>query len=49
MNVPKLKGNVKFRRSLYYVRSLREGDVIKENDIRSVRPGFGLPPNIIIN
>jgi len=38
------KGNVKFRRSLYYVRTLKEGDVITENDIRSVRPGFGLPP-----
>ena len=38
------KGNVKFRRSLYYVRSLKKGDVITENDIRSVRPGFGLPP-----
>ncbi len=37
------KGNVKFRRSLYYVRTLK-GDVITENDIRSVRPGFGLPP-----
>ena len=38
------KGNVKFRRSLYFVRALKEGDVITENDIRSVRPGFGLPP-----
>jgi pseudaminic acid synthase len=38
------KGNVKFRRSLYYVRALQEGDIITENDIRSVRPGFGLPP-----
>jgi pseudaminic acid synthase len=38
------KGNVKFRRSLYYVRSLKKGDVITENDIKSVRPGFGLPP-----
>ena len=38
------KGNVKFRRSLYYVRTLKEGDVITENDVRSVRPGFGLPP-----
>ena len=38
------KGNVKFRRSLYFVRSLQEGDVIQEGDIRSVRPGFGLPP-----
>ena len=38
------KGNIKFRRSLYFVRALKEGDVITENDIRSVRPGFGLPP-----
>ena len=38
------KGNVKFRRSLYFVRALKEGDVITENDIRSVRPGFGLTP-----
>ena len=38
------KGNVKFRRSLYYVRTLKEGDIITKNDIRSVRPGFGLPP-----
>ena len=38
------KGNVKFRRSLYFVRTLKEGDIITENDIRSVRPGFGLPP-----
>lgn len=38
------KGNVQFRRSLYYVHSLRKGHVLTENDIRSVRPGFGLPP-----
>ena len=38
------KGNVKFRRSLYYVRSLKQGDIVTEQDIKSVRPGFGLPP-----
>ena len=38
------KGNVKFRRSLYYVRSLQKGDTITKDDIRSLRPGFGLPP-----
>lgn len=38
------KGNVQFRRSLYYVRALQAGDIITKNDIRSVRPGFGLPP-----
>ena len=43
------KGNVKFRRSLYYVRSMKDGDIITENDIRSVRPGFGLPPKFYDN
>ena len=43
------KGNVKFRRSLYYIRSMKEGDIITENDIRSVRPGFGLPPKFYDN
>lgn len=38
------QGNVKFRRSLYFVKDLKTGDVIDESSIRSVRPGFGLPP-----
>lgn len=38
------KGNIKFRRSLYFVRALKAGHTITENDIRSVRPGYGLPP-----
>jgi pseudaminic acid synthase len=33
-----------FRRSLYFVRDLPHGAVISENDIRRIRPGFGLPP-----
>lgn len=37
-------GNVKFRRSLYFVRPLKAGHKITEDDIRSVRPGYGLPP-----
>ena len=36
--------NVKFRRSLYFVKSMKSGDLITEDSIRSVRPGFGLPP-----
>ena len=36
--------NKKFRRSLYFVRALSEGAVISKDDIRRVRPGFGLPP-----
>ncbi|MFZ2738121.1 MAG: pseudaminic acid synthase [Burkholderiaceae bacterium] len=38
------QGNVKFRRSLYFVNELRAGDQIGPNDVRSVRPGFGMAP-----
>jgi N-acetylneuraminate synthase len=37
-------GNVKFRRSLYFVKDMDAGDVIMEDCVRSVRPGFGLAP-----
>lgn len=38
------QGNTKFRRSLYFVRALRAGDAIGPEDVRSVRPGFGIAP-----
>ena len=38
------QANVKFRRSLYFVRDLKPGDVVTESDVRSVRPGYGLAP-----
>jgi N-acetylneuraminate synthase len=38
------QGNVKFRRSLYFVKDMKAGDVITEDCVRSVRPGFGLSP-----
>ncbi len=38
------QGNAQFRRSLYFVKDLKAGDVIDESCIRSVRPGFGLAP-----
>lgn len=34
----------KYRRSLYFMKDLRKGDVIKSADIRAIRPGFGLSP-----
>lgn len=38
------QGNAQFRRSLYFVKDLKAGDVIDESCIRSVRPGYGLAP-----
>lgn len=40
-------GNVQFRRSLYFVRNLKAGDVVTEDAVRSVRPGFGAPPKLL--
>jgi pseudaminic acid synthase len=37
-------GNIKFRRSLYFTKDLNKGDVVSPNDIKSVRPGYGLHP-----
>lgn len=38
------RGNAVFRRSLYFVRDLKAGQVITPADVRSVRPGFGAAP-----
>jgi N-acetylneuraminate synthase len=36
--------NVKFRRSLYFRKSMKAGELVTEEAIVSVRPGYGLPP-----
>lgn len=41
------QGNVKFRRSLYFVKALRAGEVITADAVRSVRPGYGLAPKYL--
>jgi pseudaminic acid synthase len=41
------KGNVQFRRSLYFVKNLKAGEVITEDAVRSVRPGHGLAPKYL--
>jgi pseudaminic acid synthase len=38
------ESNAQFRRSLYFVKDMKAGDVITEDCVRSVRPGFGLAP-----
>lgn len=37
-------GNVKFRRSLYFVKSMMAGELVMADSVRSIRPGYGAPP-----
>ena len=38
------EANVKFRRSVYFVKDLKAGDIITKDSVRRIRPGFGLAP-----
>jgi pseudaminic acid synthase len=40
----KVKKNRKFARSLFVVSDVKAGDVISDQNIRSIRPGYGLHP-----
>lgn len=33
-----------FRRSIYVTEDLQEGDILTRSNLRTIRPGFGLPP-----
>ena len=41
------EGSVKFRRSLYFISELKEGDIIRPENIRRIRPGYGLSPKFL--
>tara|TARA_B110001452_G_scaffold72448_1_gene58617 strand:+ start:1459 stop:2508 length:1050 start_codon:yes stop_codon:yes gene_type:complete len=41
---PAEESNIKFRRSVYFVKDIKAGEVIQPAHIRRIRPGFGLAP-----
>ena len=41
------QGNVKFRRSLYFTKDIKAGEVITKDHVKSIRPGYGLAPKYI--
>ena len=42
-----MKKSLIFRRSIYIVENVKKGEIITKNNIRIIRPGNGMHPNIL--
>lgn len=41
------KASLVFRRSLYFVKAIKKGQVLTRNEVRAIRPGYGLAPRFL--